>query len=74
MLIPVIMILDKINPESKKPVNRKEKTTLICGGVCCGTALFLASTCQQMELYLLCDSHGFFRDGTFRKRNHGMAA
>lgn len=52
VLIPVIMILDKINPESKKPVNRKEKTTLICGGVCCGTALFLASTCQQMGLYL----------------------
>ena len=47
VLIPVIKIIDKINPDNKKPVTKKEKNTLLLGGICCGTALFLASSFQQ---------------------------
>lgn len=52
VLIPVIAILDKINPSSKKPVTKEEKKTLLVGGVCCGTALFLASSFQQVGMYM----------------------
>lgn len=52
VLIPVIKIIDKINPDNKKPVTKKEKNTLLLGGICCGTALFLASSFQQLGLYL----------------------
>ena len=52
VLIPVIKIIDQINPDNKKPVTKKEKNTLLLGGICCGTALFLASSFQQLGLYL----------------------
>lgn len=52
VLIPVIKIIDKVNHENKKPVTKKEKNTLLLGGICCGTALFLASSFQQLGLYL----------------------
>lgn len=52
VLIPVIAILDKINPSRKKPVTKEEKKTLLVGGVCCGTALFLASSFQQVGMYM----------------------
>lgn len=52
VLLPVIKLLDKINHDNKKPVTKKEKNTLLLGGVCCGTALFLASSFQQIGLYL----------------------
>ena len=52
VLIPVIAILDKMNPSSKKPVTKEEKKTLLVGGVCCGTALFLASSFQQVGMYM----------------------
>lgn len=49
-LIPVILVIDRINPSDKKPKNRKERKMLILGGVCCGVALFLASSAQQLGL------------------------
>ena len=47
ILLPVIFIKDKVSkPENVKKWN---KETLIAG-VCCGAALFLASSCQQMGI------------------------
>lgn len=52
VLIPVIKIIDKINPENKKPKTSSEKKKLLLGGLCCGTALFFASTFQQLGIYM----------------------
>ena len=51
MLIPVIFLLDRINPSGKRPKTNEEKRTLFLGGFCCGTVLFLASTVQQLGIY-----------------------
>lgn len=52
VLIPVIKILDSLGLSSKKPKTKEEKRTLLKGGICCGIALFLASTTQQVGIYL----------------------
>ena len=49
VLIPVIFLLDRINPSGKRPKTNEEKRTLFLGGFCCGTVLFLASTVQQQR-------------------------
>ena len=51
VLIPVIFLLDRINPSGKRPKTNEEKRTLFLGGFCCGTVLFLASTVQQLGIY-----------------------
>ena len=51
VLIPVIFLLDRINPSGKRPKTNEEKRTLFLGGFCCGTVLFLASTAQQLGIY-----------------------
>lgn len=51
VLVPVIFLLDRIFPGNKKPVTKQEKKTLWLGGICCGTALFLASSAQQVGMY-----------------------
>lgn len=50
VLVPVIFLLDKMGLGSKKPQTKEEKKTLITGGICCGTALFLASSAQQLGI------------------------
>lgn len=40
VLLPVIRLLDKINPSNKKPKTVAERRLLWIGGLCCGMALF----------------------------------
>lgn len=49
VLIPVILFLDKKKTSDIKPVDKKR---LVTGGCCCGLALFLASSFQQVGIYL----------------------
>lgn len=51
VLIPVIMLLDKLGLTSNRPENRNDWKTLIIGGICCGTCLAIASILQQLGLY-----------------------
>ena len=51
-LIPVIFIIDRIKPSDRKPSNRSDRKRLVIGGICCGTVLFLASSAQQLGLYM----------------------
>lgn len=51
VLLPVIRLLDKINPNNKKPKTVAERRKLWIGGLCCGMALFFASSAQQLGLY-----------------------
>ena len=52
VLIPVIFIIDRIKPSDRKPSNRSDRKRLMIGGICCGTVLFLASSAQQLGLYM----------------------
>lgn len=52
VLIPVIGILDRAKLTSRRPTNKEEKKTLMIGGICCGTILFVASSLQQFGIYL----------------------
>ncbi len=52
VLLPVIFVVDRIDPSDRKPKNREDKKRLVFGGVCCGTVLFLASSAQQLGLYM----------------------
>ena len=52
VLLPVIRLLDKINPNNKKPKTVAERRKLWIGGLCCGMALFFASSAQQLGLYM----------------------
>lgn len=53
VLIPVILVLDKMSSKKNEAAPQTEaekaaaKKTLIIGGICCGLALFVASTLQQ---------------------------
>ena len=56
-LIPVILIMDSMK-KKKNPVDdrteeekKKDRKMWIVGGICCGTALFVASTLQQYGIY-----------------------
>ena len=51
VLVPVIMLLDKMGLTSKKPVTAAEKKTLLLGGVSCGVILCIASNLQQLGIF-----------------------
>ena len=51
-LIPVLMFLDKKGVTRGAPNTKKERNTLIIGGILCGLALCLASNVQQVGLLL----------------------
>lgn len=61
VLIPVIYVLGKGKENRKRSVHEKEsKKTVIVGGICCGIALFIGSTLQQMGiLYTSVGKAGF---------------
>lgn len=50
VLLPVIGVMDKIR--GRKPMDKKQKKTLLMGGILCGTALFFASNLQQLGITL----------------------
>ncbi len=54
VLIPCIFLLDKINGKEKQEKqehkNRGSEKILLTGGICCGTALFIASNLQQFGI------------------------
>lgn len=52
VLLPVIYGLDRMRLTKRKPFTRQEKHLLLIGGISCGTALFVASTLQQLGIYL----------------------
>lgn len=52
VLMPVIMVIDKVKPSARKPKTKQDWKILLLGGVSCGVVLFAASTLQQMGLYL----------------------
>lgn len=57
-LLPCICILDKINQKQKKEAGNRK--TLAAGGICCGLALFAASSMQQIGLqYTTAGKAGF---------------
>lgn len=57
-LLPCIYILDKINQKQKKEAGNRK--TLAAGGICCGLALFAASSMQQIGLqYTTAGKAGF---------------
>lgn len=50
-LIPCIAVLNKINPPSPEEARKQaDKKVLITGGICCGTALCVASAFQQIGI------------------------
>ena len=51
ILIPIMKFVDKLNGKENKPsAEPKDKRTLIIGGICCGIALFVASSFQQIGI------------------------
>lgn len=52
VLLPVITLLDRLNPSDRRPETGKEWRDLWKGGICCGIMLFFASTAQQLGLYM----------------------
>ena len=52
VLIPVILVLNRVKPSEKTPKTPVEKRILWIGGICCGTVLFLASSAQQLGMYM----------------------
>ena len=52
VLVPVILVLNRVKPSEKIPKTRAEKTVLWVGGICCGAILFLASSAQQLGMYM----------------------
>lgn len=52
VLVPVILVLNRVKPSEKIPKTPAEKTVLWVGGICCGAILFLASSAQQLGMYM----------------------
>lgn len=52
VLVPVILVMNQIHPSEKRPKTSKDKKVLWLGGICCGVVLFLASSAQQLGLYM----------------------
>lgn len=52
VLLPVIMLSDRLQWSRKKPVSRQDWRTLLTGGVSCGIALSIASNLQQVGIYM----------------------
>lgn len=54
VLIPCIFLLDKIPPKEKKELSakeqKKERKTLLTGGICCGILLAFATNFQQIGI------------------------
>lgn len=50
VLLPVLLLLDKLGLTSRKPESREEKKVLLTGGICCGVVLCLASNLQQLGI------------------------
>lgn len=51
-LLPVIAIMDHVKPSKRRPVTREQRKELLLGGVSCGAILFVASSFQQMGIFL----------------------
>ena len=49
-LLPVILFFDRRNARLAIPKPPQDKKKLILGGVCCGAALFVASSLQQIGI------------------------
>ena len=87
VLIPCMFLLDKVNGKKKNNVLSEAKPetgkTLIFGGICCGTALFVASNLQQFGIqYTSVGKAGFITAmyivlvpvlGIFLKKKSGAA-
>ncbi len=52
VLLPVIGFMDKKKRNSEKKAIKQNKRTLYIGGTACGVVLFLASSFQQVGMYL----------------------
>lgn len=52
VLVPVILVLNRVKPSEKTPKTPAEKMVLWVGGICCGAILFLASSAQQLGMYM----------------------
>lgn len=52
VLVPAIILFDRIGLSNKKPEDAKERKILIKGGILCGLALCLATNLQQLGLYM----------------------
>lgn len=52
VLVPVILIMNRVKPSEKRPGTPAEKKVLWVGGICCGSVLFLASSAQQLGMYM----------------------
>lgn len=50
VLIPCIGILKRIKKDKSEKNNSTDGKILLSGGICCGIALFLASSCQQIGI------------------------
>lgn len=51
VLIPAILLFDKLNITQKKPTTKEEWKPLLIGGVLCGVIMFIATNVQQLGLY-----------------------
>lgn len=51
ILLPAIKILDKTGISDRKPITKKDKKTLLIGGISCGIALCIATNVQQLGLF-----------------------
>lgn len=52
VLVPVILLLDRLGLTSRKPKTKEDKALLLRGGICCGIILCLASNLQQLGINL----------------------
>lgn len=52
VLMPVIAFIDRVKPSPRKPESREDWKLLLKGGIACGSVLFVASSLQQVALYL----------------------
>lgn len=52
VLIPVILITDMLKKKSGIKETKKDRKNLYVGGACCGVILFLASSSQQLGLFM----------------------
>ncbi|MCF0142709.1 MAG: DMT family transporter, partial [Parasporobacterium sp.] len=50
VLVPVILVMDKVKPSGRKPVTKAQKKQLWLGGFLSGAALFVATNLQQVAL------------------------
>lgn len=51
-LLPVIFMMDRIKPSLRRPSTKEQRKELFLGGASCGAILFIASSFQQMGIYL----------------------